>query len=332
MFQLKFRHIALAASVVILSCIYTQADKPLIDSLLPAAGKGPLRAVINSDVAADITDQFAVTYAMLSARFNIEGLVAAHHGGIRKNGKPDIELSYQELRRILRLMGGEKVVPLKRGAPEPLQDRAKPQEAEGIDFIIERALARSSAPLYIIALGPLTDVASAYLKRPEIKKKVIVLWHGGSNWPQSAKSLNSGNDLKAVQVVFDSDLRLILGDAGAEMALPIEEARERLIALGPLGQYLFSLRALPKPDGSPRFSEYKTINELATIGVAINRDWGVFEEAEAPVVADNFEYSFPAGRRKLLRLKLAQRNAIFNDFYIKLMKFATSGGMQTTSN
>ena len=50
--------------------------------------------------------------------------------------------------------------PVKRGAP-PFQYSAVPVEPEGVDFIIDQALAaEEKRPLWIVSLGACTDVSS----------------------------------------------------------------------------------------------------------------------------------------------------------------------------
>lgn len=208
---------------------------------LPSRGER-LRVVIDTDAACEIDDLYAIALALASQdRFKIEGLVAAHYGD--SGGPGGIEKSVAAINTVLEKAGMTGKLPVKRGAP-PFQYSAVPVESEGVDFLIERALAADEkAPLWIISLGACTDVASAWLKRTEIVQKVVVLWHGRTQfWPEKCWNFNVYNDLKAVRILFTSDLPLILFDTGTHLVCPMSESEKRLKPCGELGNYLHEFR------------------------------------------------------------------------------------------
>ena len=69
------------------------------------------------------------------------------------------------------------------------------EEAEGVDFIIDRAMAEDSI-LHLIVLGPLTNVAAALKKEPRIEKKIHVVWIGGGLILMERMNLTSATTLK----------------------------------------------------------------------------------------------------------------------------------------
>jgi len=75
-----------------------------------------------------------------------------------------MEQSYNEILYLLDLLGMRREVEVLRGASLAFESPESPQQSEGAEFIIERALAEEE-PLYIAFLGPLTDMGSAYLMR-----------------------------------------------------------------------------------------------------------------------------------------------------------------------
>jgi len=77
------------------------------------------------------------------------------------------------MRKILELMELTNEVPLYRGAETKIPDEQTPVDSEGADLIIREAMADSDKPLYVIFLGPLTDLASAYLKEPAIETGLL---------------------------------------------------------------------------------------------------------------------------------------------------------------
>ena len=68
----------------------------------------------------------------------------------------------------------------------------------------------SSEPLYVTAIGAITNVASAILLDPEIVSKIVVVWLGGHPvyW-KTAREFNLMQDIPAAQIVFDSGVPLV---------------------------------------------------------------------------------------------------------------------------
>src|SRR5512132_3272329 len=101
-----------------------------------------IRLLIDSDAKTELDDQWAISLAILSPeRFDIEGFVGATYG------KPDfgadpVEASAREIELVLDTAGMAGKWPVKRGS-HPLQYTWIPTASEGVDFIIERAMAGS---------------------------------------------------------------------------------------------------------------------------------------------------------------------------------------------
>ena len=134
-----------------------------------------IRVIIDSDAKNEIDDQWAIALAILSPeRFKIEGFVAAPY---LTGGPEGVEKSAKEIELILDKAGMQGKWPVKRGS-QPLQYPDTPNESEGVDFIIEKAMASTpDDPLWIVGLGAATNIASAYIKEPKIADRVVVFWH-----------------------------------------------------------------------------------------------------------------------------------------------------------
>jgi inosine-uridine nucleoside N-ribohydrolase len=63
-------------------------------------------------------------------------------------------------------------------------------------------------PLYVLFLGPLTDLASAYLQEPRIANRLTAIWIGGGAYPSGSIEFNLSNDIHAANVVFSSPIPL----------------------------------------------------------------------------------------------------------------------------
>jgi len=165
---------------------------------IPSPGR-PRRVILNTDAHNEIDDQMAIVHALLSPELKVEGIIAAHYG--THTDKDSMEQSYREIQHLLKLLGMEGKVQVLKGAPFALEKSDMPQKSEGAEFIISHAQA-STEPLYVAFLGPLTDMASAYLMVPEVAERVVVLWIGGGFWPTGGPEFNAFNDWMAANVVF----------------------------------------------------------------------------------------------------------------------------------
>src|SRR5690606_3334661 len=100
-----------------------------------------------------------------------------------------MEASYDEILTVLDRMGarGEGRLVLK-GSDAWLTDTGKPVESPAALDLIERCLAtRDGELLYVIAIGALTNIASALWLEPKIAEKMVLLWLGGNpeSWPST---------------------------------------------------------------------------------------------------------------------------------------------------
>ncbi len=279
----------------------------------PPAGQR-LRVVIDTDAACEIDDRYAIAMALAAQdRFRIEGFVGAHFGD--SGGPGGIAKSVDAIHTILEKAGMAGRFPVKRGA-SPFQYSALPVESEGVDFLIERALAKDEqTPLWIISLGACTDVAAAWLKRPEIAAKVAVFWHGRTQfWPEKCWNFNVYNDLKAVRILFASDLPLILFDTGTHLTCPMAESEQRLKPCGELGKYLHEFRLR-----SPGFqSPTKGFFDLGDIAALAEPGLAKWEVVSAPNVHWDMLYQPGKGRGQILRVHAIDRDGTFDLFYRKM--------------
>ena len=152
-----------------------------------------VRVVVDTDAKNEADDQFAIVQAILTPKFRLEGIVAAHYkeGFAAQYGgapvKDSMMQSYAEVEKILDLMNVKNEIPHFKGCKVPVGEGW--EEAEGVDFIIDRAMAEDSI-LHLIVLGPLTNVAAALKKEPRIEKKIHVVWIGGGPYPYGENEFN----------------------------------------------------------------------------------------------------------------------------------------------
>ncbi|MDD4426238.1 MAG: hypothetical protein PHS40_09960, partial [Mariniphaga sp.] len=179
---MKYRFFSIiVVSVVMLSSLTLSAQKKVFHGEKTTIPRIPpknerIRVVIVSDAANEIDDIYAIALAILHPeRFDIEGFVGSNwdhtHSGV---GPESVGLSVQEIETILEKAGMKGKYPVFAGG-HPMRYEFERSESDGVDFIIERAMAGTpDNPLWIVGLGSATDLASAYLKAPKIKDRVVM--------------------------------------------------------------------------------------------------------------------------------------------------------------
>ncbi len=238
------------------------------------------KIIIDSDAKNEIDDQYAITYAVLSGAFDIRGMTAAHFG---KEGS--MEKSYDEILHILKLLNKNGEYPVHKGAAHAMPDKKTPIDSDAVRFIIDEAKKCSKEHLYIISIGPLTNLASAYLMEPWIKDKVKVIWLAGKAWPKGGLFFNNRNDMNAAQVVFSSgmDLTLIPARGTADKLMLCFTDRKYVKSKGEIGSYLWKLFMR-------RFGIPKSIYDVVALAGLKSPDWCTWETCPRPRLLNSGTY------------------------------------------
>ncbi|MBR7185217.1 MAG: nucleoside hydrolase, partial [Clostridia bacterium] len=159
----------------------------------------PKKIILDTDAYNEIDDQFAIAYAMRSPeRVELLSINAAPFLNHRSTDAGDgMEKSYHEIFNIMRMTDPEAKIPVYRGSTRFLENKQTPVESEAADNIINTVLAADEM-IYVVAIGAITNVASAIIKCPEIVSKMTVIWLGGHalHWPNT-REFNLKQDVAA---------------------------------------------------------------------------------------------------------------------------------------
>ena len=138
-----------------------------------------VRMVLDTDTYNETDDQFAVVHALLSPeRLAVEAIYAAPFYNQRCDGPGHgMELSYQEILRLLERLGRSPDGFAFRGSTGYLDPGGEPRASAAVRDLIARGLASpADDPLYVVAIGAITNVASALLTAPALAEKIVVVW------------------------------------------------------------------------------------------------------------------------------------------------------------
>jgi inosine-uridine nucleoside N-ribohydrolase len=262
--------------------------------------------VIDTDAANEVDDQYALALALLNPQcIDLRGVVAAHFGD--KGGLSGVDQSYDEAVRILEHARVGNGIPVLRGS-HPLRYSDEPQRSEGVDFILEEARrATPDAPLWVVGLGPATDIVSAYVLDPSIADRVVILYHGRTQWPLRCWNFNTYNDVRAARALFHSKLPLVLFDTGTYLRQSMEEAERRVAPHGELGRYLYEIRS-----GDSRWAAAdKGLFDLGDIALLVEPGLCEWEEVAVPSVGWDLAYDHTRTHGRMVRVHHVSRDHTF---------------------
>ena len=288
-----------------------------VPSLPPA---GVVRAVVDTDTYNEIDDQFAVVYGLLSpGRIRAEALYAAPFHNKRSTGPADGMLqSYDELHRLLDLLPQHRAAPVYHGARTWLPAPDQPVPSPAATDLVERA-STAGEPLFVIALGAPTNVASALLMEPGIADRIVVVWLGGNpRYWHRAVEFNVEQDMHAAHVLLDSGVPLVhvpCRNVTEHLRTTQAEVDRFVRGYGAIGDYLADIYAGHFPD---HFARSKVLWDVGAVAWLVNPDWVPTAVVHSPLLTSAGTWSHDP-RRHLIREALGvDRDAIFGDLFRKL--------------
>ena len=285
---------------------------------------GACSVIIDTDTWNEVDDQFAIIHALMSPQMRIETIQAAgFHAAVRNTNdfEHGMELSYEEdFCACWRSRRSSTTAPVLRGSRQTMTATGgEPVPSEAAENIVNRAMRERDGTLYVLALGALTNVASAILMEPRIRERVCVVALGG--WPRHASDFHDFNfiqDLRAAQTVFDSGAALVqvTGFGVSELLSTTRwEMMEQVQGYGEIGDYLFQLYEDFVEDFPGRG---KPIWDLAPGAWLLDAGWFRTHIEPAPILNDELRYVPIATRHPMRVIDWLDRSAIFADFFGKL--------------
>lgn len=288
------------------------------------APAGKVRMILDTDTYNEVDDQFALAYAFLSKeRIELEAVYAAPFHNNRSEGPADgMEKSYQEIHRLLKMLGKSPEGFAFRGSDRYLADVTQPIRSEAALDLVKKALACSSEnPLYVVPVGCITNIASALLIEPEIIRNIVVVWLGGNdlNWPHQ-KEFNLKQDVLAAQVVFNSGVPFVVMPCRPVVShfhTTIPELSYYLKGKNKLSDYLYNI-VEEYSGGKEAWS--KVIWDVTAVAWLVNPAWIPTNLIHSPVLTDQVTYSVDQSRHFMRMATSVDRDAIFRDLFEKLTK------------
>jgi len=289
----------------------------------------PVTMVFDTDTFNEIDDQFALVYALISPELHVEAVYAAPFLNDRsKDAEEGMEKSYEEIRRILERLDRSPEDFAFKGSRAFIADVTRPERSPAVEDLIARAKRHSpDDPLYVVAVGAISNVGNALLVEPSIIRNIVVVWLGGNghDWPHQ-QEFNLRQDLNASRVVFDSGVpfvQLPCTPVVTHLTTTVPEMERYLAGQGAIGDYLLEIF---KGYHRDHFAWSKVLWDMTAVAWVINDRWLPSDLEHSPILTDNTTFSFDSSRHLIRVVKFVHRDPIFRDFFSKLKQRASGAG------
>lgn len=285
--------------------------------------------LLDTDAYNEIDDQFAISYALLSPeRINTVAICAAPFHNRRSSGPADgMEKSYQEILKLLALAKRSSLTDkVYRGSRTYLPDETTPVESDAARAIVAEAERHSPKhPLYIVAIGAITNVASAILTAPDIMiNNTVLVWLGGHalHWDNN-KEFNLQQDIAAARIVFGCGIPLVqLPCQGVVSAFTTTEGelKQWLANTNPLGEYLMqnTINAAESYAAGKVWS--RCIWDVTAVAWLLNDEDRFMQSylTASPIPQYDHHYAIDPTRHLIRYVYGIKRDALFGDLFAKI--------------
>ena len=291
---------------------------------------GQVDVVLDTDTYNEIDDQFAAAYLLkYGEKLKVKGICAAPFFNERSVSPEDgMVRSYQEIFKLLKLADREDLNEVVfEGSRNYLPDETTPVDSPAARFMAELSNEYSpEKPLYIVAIGAITNVASALLLNPRMKENTVIVWLGGTALHCSRNDeFNLLQDIAAARVVFGCGVPLVqLPCWGVvdHFATTEFELRHWLQGKNAMCDYLVNnvLEETSKYAAGKPWS--RVIWDVTAVAWLVN-DGGRFFESElrhSPIPEYDKRWSFDNHRHFFRYVSAVNRDALMEDLFDRVSR------------
>lgn len=284
--------------------------------------QGPVDVVIDTDAFNEIDDQFAISYLLKrEEKLHTKALYAAPFFNDKSNSPADgMEKSYQEILKLLTLAGREDLKDfVYRGSEQYLPDESTPVESDAARDLAQRAMSYTpELPLYVVAIGAITNVASALLLNPEIRDRIVLVWLGGHalEW-ESCMEFNLQQDIAAARIIFGCGAAVVqLPCMGVVSAFSVSgpELKAWLQGKSPLCDHLCSYScAVGERESRYPKTWSRVIWDVTAVAWLIDGDFMLDCLKPSPIPTYEGVYAFDRNRHPIRYVYHINRDALMTD-------------------
>jgi len=291
---------------------------------------GPVDVVLDTDAYNEIDDQYAIAYMLRAGeKLNVKGICAAPFYNNKSSGPEDGMIkSYNEIFKIVKLAGREDLNPMiYQGSTQYMSDEKTPVISDSAKFMADLAKEYTAEkPLYIVAIGAITNVASALLLNPDMKETTVIVWLGGhAHHMNNTAEFNMRQDIAATRVVFGCGVPVVQLPCGGivdHFTVSRWELEYWLKGKNDLSEYLAQNTINEAESYAAGKPWTRVIWDVTAVAWLLN-DNGRFMTEElrhSPIVSYDDHYSFDYTRHFIKYVSSIKRDALFADLFDRLTK------------
>ena len=289
---------------------------------------GKVDVVLDTDTYNEIDDQFALSYMIKSDdKLNVKAIYAAPFFNEKSTGPADgMEKSYHEIIKVLGLLEREDLKAVVfRGSDRYLSSEEEPVLSDAAKDLADRAMTYTEEnPLYVVAIGAITNVASALIMKPEIKDRMVVIWLGGHahHWPENTE-FNLYQDVAAARIIFGCGVPFVqLPCMGVVSAFTVSGADLAMHLKGqnPLCDYLAEnvAQEVKSYCDSPVWS--RVIWDVTAVAWLLSEEFMNDVVVHSPIPEYDGRYAFDDRRHFMKYVYYIDRDKLLRDLFEKLSK------------
>ncbi|MGL4336973.1 MAG: nucleoside hydrolase [Turicibacter sp.] len=292
------------------------------------APKMRVKMILDTDTYNEIDDQYALAYALKSdEKLDVLAVYAAPFLNKKAiSPQEGMEKSYQEILNVLDLLGREDMKEqVFKGSDAFMTKPSCPIDSDAARDLVSKAMMLGEDEvLYVVAIGAITNVASAILLEPKIIDKIVVVWLGGNSlgWKDNLE-FNCMQDKYAAKTVFDCGVPLVqlpCWGVTSHLTTTEPELRHYLKGKNELCDYLYSITCEQAIFENMSAVWSKEIWDIVTIAWLINEDWMQPSIIHSPIITLDDTYGFDSTRHFIKQIQYINRDEIFGDLFAKLVK------------
>jgi len=287
---------------------------------------GKVDVVLDTDTYNEIDDQFALSYMIKSGdMLNVKAVYAAPFFNEKSTGPADgMEKSYHEILKVLDLLEREDLKAcVFRGSDRYLSSETEPVISDAAKDLAERAMTYTEEnPLYVVAIGAITNFVYVILQNPDMKGNCVIVWLGGHavDMPRGADEFNMIQDIAAARVVFGCGVPLIqLPCAGVvdRFATTKYELQHWLCGKNKLCDYLYEHTVQTAESYAAGKPWSRVIWDVTAVAWLLNKDGRFMHDRliASPIPEYDGSYGIGPDRHLIRYVYHIDRDALFEDLF-----------------
>ena len=202
--------------------------------------------ILDTDIGSDVDDALALATLLGSESVNLLGITTVY-GDTKLRARIAHHLCYT----------ANKSIPVFAGVETPLSGREiwstgsegksfsnlnqyALEDRTAVEFLVE-AVNQNPGEIEVIAIGPLSNIASAILQAPSFAENVKHLWVMGGDFTKEKIEHNFKCDITAAKIVLESEISITILDLPTSQKTIIKKDEiEQIKSSGKLGPILYT--------------------------------------------------------------------------------------------